>query len=212
MIKINLLSEQKVKRTHDRGREILGLGMLALVATGALVFVFVHRPLAEDLEVTKAANQDLERENRELEAATKDFEEIQDALEALAAREAAVESLNEAKATPAWLMNELSRILTPDVRPTMDEASAARAAQNIGRVWNDAWDPKRAWIIEFSERDGSFTLHGGANADADMTQLALRLEASAYFDDVVPQGGDTAEDRESGVSYHEFTITGEVRY
>lgn len=212
MIKINLLSEQRVKRTHTRGRELLGAGVLALVAAGALVFVFVHNPLRAELDELEAENRQLERENEELEGQTEDFEEIEDALDALAEREEAIEALNEAKATPAWLMRELIAILTPGERPTMDEEAAARAARSAGRVWDDAWDPQRVWITRFEEQDGSFTLEGSASTDADMTQLALRLEASAYFEEVVPQGGDTAEDGETGITYHQFVITGEVRY
>jgi Tfp pilus assembly protein PilN len=212
MIKINLLSEQKVKRTHDRGRELLWVGLLAIVAAGALVFVFLHRPLAAQLETLTVDNRALQGQNDEIDRRTSDFNELKQALEALQQREAAIVALNEAKSTPAWLMNELSRILTPGQQPTMDERAAARAARDLNRVWNQSWDPKHVWITRFVERGGAFTLEGGARSDADMTQLALRLQASVYFDEVVPEGGDTRQDRGSGLAFHEFTIKGKVRY
>lgn len=212
MIKINLLSEQKVKRTHARGRELLWVGLLTLVAAGALVYVFVHRPMAAELERLEADNRELSSENEELERRTSDFDEIQQALQALQERQAAIKALNEAKATPAWLMHELSQVLTPGQRPTMTERAAARASRDLNRVWSESWDPKHVWITQFEERDGAFTLKGGARSDSDMTQLALRLQASTYFDDVVPEGGDTVDDSESGTSYHQFTLKGKVRY
>lgn len=212
MIKINLLSEQRVKRTHDRGRELLWVGVLAIVAAGALVFVLVHRPMVAKLEALEDDNRSLESENQDIERRTSDFDQIQGALQALQQREEAIVALNEAKATPAWLMNELSRILTPGQQPTMDERAAARASSDLNRAWDESWDPKHVWIREFTERGGEFTLLGSARADSDMAQLALRLQGSAYFDQVVPEGGDTAEDRQSGISFHNFTITGKVRY
>lgn len=212
MIKINLLSERKLRRTHTRGRELMGVGALAIIAAGAAVFVVVHNPLRGALEELEVEADQLEQENEQLEEATADFEDIEDALDSLAEREAAIEALNEAKATPAWLLKELAAILSPAQRPTMDEAAAARVARGAGGVWDDEWDPRRVWIRSFSERDGAFTLEAAASSDTDMTQLALRLEVSAYFEEVLPQGGDTTTDRDSGISFHEFVITGEVRY
>jgi Tfp pilus assembly protein PilN len=212
MIRINLLSEQKVRRSHNRGRELLWVGLLALVAAGALVFVLLHRPLAAQLATLAADNRALQGQNAELERRTSDFNELKQALESLQQREAAIGALNEAKATPAWLMHELSRILTPGQQPTMDEHAAARSARDLNRVWNQSWDPKHVWITRFVERDGAFTLEGGARSDVDMTQLALRLQASVYFDEVVPEGGDTRQDRSTGLAFHEFTIKGKVRY
>jgi len=43
-----------------------------------------------------------------------------------------------------------------------------------------------------------------------MTQLALRLQASVYFYEVVPVGGNEVE--EDGAVFYKFTITGKVAY
>ena len=45
-----------------------------------------------------------------------------------------------------------------------------------------------------------------------MTQLSKRLAASVYFMDVTPAGGQRMIDRESGLQYYQFTITGRVAY
>jgi hypothetical protein len=84
--------------------------------------------------------------------------------------------------------------------------------EDPNRGWAQGWDPKHVWIDSFEEVGGRFTLRGGAQSDSDMTQLALRLQASMFFTDVVPQQGDEALDRQSGASYYRFTISGRVVY
>jgi hypothetical protein len=81
----------------------------------------------------------------------------------------------------------------------------------VNRRWQDGWDPKHVWITSFEEKAGRFKIDGGAQSDSDMTQLALRLQASMFFDNVIPEGGGEAKDP-GGVSYYKFTITGKVRY
>ena len=45
-----------------------------------------------------------------------------------------------------------------------------------------------------------------------MTQLALRMQASLYFKDVLPEKGDEVAEKGTGVSYYKFTISGTVVY
>ena len=75
-----------------------------------------------------------------------------------------------------------------------------------------AWDPTHVWITSFIEKGGEFTLKGGAQSDPDVTQLAKRLQASVYFMDVAPKGGAQTLDRDTGLQYYDFTITGKVVY
>ena len=74
------------------------------------------------------------------------------------------------------------------------------------------WDPRHVWITSYTEKDGLFTLEGGAQSDPDVTQLAKRMQASVYFQDVSPRGGERVSDRTTGVSYYKFNITGRVVY
>jgi type IV pilus assembly protein PilN len=74
------------------------------------------------------------------------------------------------------------------------------------------WDPKHVWVTSFKEKNGAFTLEGGAQSDPDVTQLAKRMQASVYFMDVTPQGGKRVTDTASSVTYYTFTITGKVVY
>ena len=43
-------------------------------------------------------------------------------------------------------------------------------------------------------------------------QLAKRLQASIYFQNVAPSREERVADRETGINYYHFTITGKVAY
>jgi hypothetical protein len=83
---------------------------------------------------------------------------------------------------------------------------------NPNRRFDLAWDPTHVWLLSYVDESGAFTLEGGAQAEVDVTQLAKRLQASVYFDNVAPSREERVADRESGISYYHFTITGKVAY
>jgi len=110
----------------------------------------------------------------------------------------------------------LPDILTPGRMPTMSKAMATRISEgpqgDPNRRFALDWDPRHVWITSFTEKAGAFTFEGGAQSDADVTQLAKRMQASVYFEEVTPRGGERLTDRESGSTYYRFTITGRVVY
>jgi Tfp pilus assembly protein PilN len=211
MIRVNLLSQRK-SRQSERGVQLLVLGSCVVIMAAILTYLFVHRPLLDEIARQEAAAKRAEEENKQLEQKTANFEKMEAAFKAAAEQNAAIERLTQARAVPAWMLYELSNLLTRNRQPTMDETAADRVRNDINRGWMDDWDPKHVWITRFEEKGGRFTLQGGAQSDGDMTQLALRLQASAFFANVVPEGGDEAVAKDNGVNYYRFTITGKVRY
>jgi len=211
MIKINLIAQRKVKRA-DKGQQTLAIGFLIVLLVGALVFLFVHRPLQDEIERLKSTNAKLIKQNEDKKKQTKGLKDLKAAVAALNKRKAAIDELNSARATPADLLYELSKIMTPGKMPTMTKEMAKRVESDPHRKMTAEWDPKHVWIKKFTEKAGNFSLVGGAQSDGDMTQLAKRLDASVYFDNVVPEGGTEKAERGSGVSYYDFTITGKVVY
>jgi Tfp pilus assembly protein PilN len=149
---------------------------------------------------------------KKLSEKTKDFEKLEAAFNAAQKQQEAIERLRNARSTPAWLLYELATILTKDRNPTMTPEMAKRVREDPNRGWVQGWDPKHVWITQFSESRGRFKLSGAAQSDSDMTQLALRLQASVYFDEVLPQTGKEAFNKAGGVSYYNFVITGKVVY
>jgi type IV pilus assembly protein PilN len=211
MIKINLLAQRKVKRA-DKGQQTVALGFLIILLAGALVFLLIHRPLNNEIDRLKSTNKKLAQQNADKKKQLEGLKELEAAVEALNKRKAAIESLNGARATPADLLYELSKVMTPGKSPTMTKEMAKRVEEDPHRKLTAEWDPKHVWITKFEEKGGKFKLNGGAQSDGDMTQLAKRLEASVYFGRVVPEGGKEKEEGASGVTYYDFTITGKVVY
>jgi type IV pilus assembly protein PilN len=212
MIKINLLREKKRLKKAPKGQNAFAVGMMALGGAAALVYFFVHAPLSDQVTAQKGANEKVRRSNAQMAEETKDFETVNQQYQALLDQEEAIKRLNDARAVPAWLLRELSSILTKGHQPTMTQEMTERVKTDPNRQWNLAWDPKRLWIMGFTEKGGEFTLTGGAQSDTDVTQLALRLQASVFFTEVVPEGGATTTDQQTKVQYYTFTMKGKVVY
>jgi Tfp pilus assembly protein PilN len=218
MIKINLLREKKKgARTSSKGSNAIAAGMAVLGALAAAVFLLVHQPMNAEVEAQVAANAKVKRSNDALAASTKDFDTVNQQVQALVAQEEAIKRLSDARAVPAWFLHELASILTKGHQPTMTPEMNERVKTDPNRQWNIGWDPKRVWMIGFKEQDGKFSLTGGAQSDIDVTQLALRLQASVFFADVVPQGvSKVAASQSAGTKgkaqYYTFTLTGRVVY
>lgn len=213
MIRINLVGGQKKKKTVSEGGEKnVMVGFAVLGAAAVVLFLFVHRPLASEIDDLAAENLKAEQQKKKLEEDTKDLKALQAEKAADEARWQSISKLDAARAVPAWLLWELSNILTRGHQPQLTEAMKEELKTNLNRPWQDGWDAKHVWLISFAENAAAFTLEGGAQSDSDATQLALRLQASMFFDEVSPKGGQEEVDKDTGLTYYRFTITGRVRY
>lgn len=211
MIKINLLQEKRVKRVAKGERTLLtGVGVVALAA--AAVYLLVHAPLVSSIDDLKSENAARQKRIQQLTAETREFDTVQAQLNSARAQEDAIKRLNEARAVPSWMLNELSNILTRDHKPTMSPAMAERIKNDANRQFTAHWDPKRIWITSLDEKAGIMTLVGGAQSTTDVTQFALRMQASVFFVDVQPVSVSVALDQASKLSYYNFILTGRALY
>lgn len=215
MIKVNLLPHRKTKRASTAAptRDLwIGGGGLAAVAAG--VFLVVHRPMGTEIDSLAKVNEELAADNAAKQRDLKEFPNLKAEAVALRERTAAIEKLVQAKAVPAHLIQELSNILTPGGAITMSKEMETLVGPtgDPNKKFHPDWDPKHVWITKFTEKDGGFLLTGGARSDPDVIQLAKRMQASLYFYDVSPQGGQRMSDKDSNISYFEFSITGKVVY
>jgi Tfp pilus assembly protein PilN len=213
MIRINLVGGQKKKARASEGGEknvMVGFGAIGLAAVA--LFLLVHRPLASEISDMEAENTKVEATRKQLEEETKELKVLQAEKAADEGRWQSITKLDSARAVPAWLLWELSNILTRGKQPQLTEAMKEELKTNLNRPWQDGWDTKHVWLISFKEVGSVFTLEGGAQSDSDATQLALRLQASMFFDEVSPKGGQEEIDKDTGLTYYRFTITGNVRY
>lgn len=211
MIRINL-APSKRNRHEDRSQQELLAGLLVLIVLGAALFFLVDRPIRERIDAQTKTNNLLRNQNRAKQEKLKDFKKLKAAVESAEKRQKVVERLNDARATPAHMLHELSQLLTSAKRPTMTADMIADNQNNPNRQFKQEWDAKHIWVTSFKEKGGDFTLKGGAQSDSDMTQLALRLQSSVYFYEVTPEGGVEVTDRDTGISYYQFTIKGKVAY
>lgn len=219
MIKINLLPQKRAKRvavpgiarTADGGTKQFMVGVGALVAAAALVVFVIDMPARNDRKDFEAKTKQI---NAEINAKKKKLEGY-DTLKAEEANAVAkiqsIQRLLTAKVVPANVLHELGQIMS--VRgPTMTEQMAKKVETDPNAKIQQDWDPQHVWMTGFSDTGGLFKLEGGAQSKEDVTQLAKRLQASVYFEMVIPESGDRVNDKDSGLSYYKFTITGKVAY
>jgi len=217
MIKINLLPQRKPKRAAEPGQKDLAIGMLALLVIGAAVFFGLHRPTKAKLDDVKDANNALastiDGQKKKI-AGPPTIADLRTQVERATEQGATIEKLSAARAVPAHMLHELGEILTPGHMPTMlpDVANKVLDTKNETYRIDPLWNAQHVWITRLTEVKGQFTLEGGAESDADVTQLAKRMQASVFFEEVNPNGGARITDKESGITYYSFSIIGKVVY
>ncbi len=214
MIKINLLPQRKAKRAAEPGQAQVAIGLGALAAAAGLMFFAVHRPAAAARDQALREVQELQDANAKSEDAIKEMPALQGIVDAEERRAAAINQLLGTVVVPDNLLHELGKILTPNRKPTLTREMEERISDgpkgDPNRRFALDWDPKHVWITGFSVKGDDFTLEGGAQAEADVPQLAKRMQASVYFDEVTSPSSQRIDDRQTNVSYYKFTITGKV--
>jgi Tfp pilus assembly protein PilN len=218
MIKINLLPQRRVRRSAapDESARPLWIGIAALVAAGAAVAVLVDRPRRARLTQLHEANAQLQADIAAKNTQLAGYAELKKSAEEAEERFRSIQRLLGAKVVPAYVLHELGEILTTSKYPTMTEDMTRRTGNgpdsDPNKRFQPDWDPSHVWLSGFTDTAGDFKLEGGAATESDITQLAKRLEASVYFADVIPAGGERVADAQTGASYYRFTITGKVVY
>lgn len=222
MIKINLLPQKRAKRSAIGGggggdeasiKEIL-IGAGAIAAAAVLMFILVDQPKRSKLNDLREANAQLDTEIAAKNEELKGYADLKKAADEADERARAINRLMNAKVVPANVLHELSEIMMTNHPPTMTDEMARRVATDPNKRFDLAWDPTKVWLTAFADdvRDGSFKLEGGAQAEQDIIQLSKRLQASVYFDRVSQQSEERITDRDTGVTYYHFVITGKVAY
>jgi type IV pilus assembly protein PilN len=218
MIKVNLLPARRARKAAsatDPTAKQFGAGVAAVLAAGAAVFFLVDMPKRAKLSELAAANQALDQQIADKNRQLQGYGELKKAEEEANRRAAAIEGLLQNKVVPAYVMHEIGKILTAE-GPTMSEEMVRLAGNGIDSDPNKRfqvdWDPKHVWLLSFVDSGGSFRIEGGAQSESDVTQLAKRLDASVFFWDISPSGGERVTDTVNGVNYYRFQITGRMAY
>jgi type IV pilus assembly protein PilN len=137
VILINLLPHREAAR--KRRREMFYVGLGASAFAGALVAGGVYLWFAAQISAQQERNNVLAGEIRRLEAQIKDIATLQEEIQALRARQQAVEDLQADRNMPVHLLNELARQLPDGVyltsmKQTNDRVAITGTAQSNERV------------------------------------------------------------------------------
>jgi type IV pilus assembly protein PilN len=106
-IRINLLPHREARRERQK-TTFYALTALSFVAGGALVFI-VWSVLQGYINGQRERNNFIESENRKLDVQIKEIATLRQEIEALRARQRAVEDLQADRNQPVYLMDELTR-------------------------------------------------------------------------------------------------------
>lgn len=172
MILINLLPHREAKRKRRQQAFLAALGLSALAGAG--VVAVWYGALQQMISVQQARNNFLVTETAKLDAQIKDVATLKSEIEALKARQKAVEDLQTDRNMPVHLLNELVR-QTPEgvyltaVRQDAQQVSVTGVAQTNERVSeflrntaNRSRWLERPELVEIK----SLTQAAGANRDA----------------------------------------------
>jgi type IV pilus assembly protein PilN len=137
VILINLLPHREAARKRRRDLFYASLGASAVA--GAVIAGGVYLWYAAQISHQQERNQILSNEIKRLEAQIKDIATLQEEINALRARQQAVEDLQADRNMPVYLLNELVKQLPDGVyvnsmKQTNDTVSLAGVAQSNERV------------------------------------------------------------------------------
>lgn len=105
MILINLLPHREAKRQERKRAFISGLGLAAVIGVGVLAIWY--GTLQQMISVQQTRNAFLSNENKKLDEQIKDIATLQAEIDALKARQQAVEDLQTDRNVPVYLLDEL---------------------------------------------------------------------------------------------------------
>ncbi|MSP62147.1 MAG: hypothetical protein EXR72_17795 [Myxococcales bacterium] len=209
MIRINLLPVKTSKRRSAGQKQVL-LGGLAVIG-GLIGVVLFHGWASGEVAVQQRTLTDLNDTIAKLKTEVGDYDDIKRQRDDLKRQKDAIEKLQAARSGPVFLMRELSDILTKGKGPTFNKdryEELLRKDPNAGL--NQGWDPKRAWLLTYQEKEGIVTLHAGAKSDEDVAEFLKRMKLSAFFSDVYWQ--QTQPQQKDNVAFVTFDVACKVNY
>jgi type IV pilus assembly protein PilN len=188
LIRVNLLPQKRRPGRAERAASesqawlIVVLGVLLLEIVGLLFF---HGMKHDELDRQLKRNAERTVQIDQLKKAVLKHDEVKARLAELRAREEAISKLQGARTGPTAMLLELARSLTPGRGPSVEPATLAQLRRdNPLSVYNETWDARRLWLLEFREEARKIQLKGIARDGEDVSELARRMELSSYFHDV----------------------------
>jgi type IV pilus assembly protein PilN len=211
MIKINLLPVKAAKRRAEGQRQLL-VGVVT-VTIALIGIIFFHTGEVGKVDRVRASNLALSTAIAKLKTEVGDYDLIKAQREDLIKQRDAIQRLQANRSGPVWLMRELSDILTKGKGPTLNrDAYEEQRKRDPNAGFNEAWEPRRVWLLNYEERDHNVKIKGAAKSDEDVAEFLKRLKQSAFFSDVYWLQTQPQLDAKLNVSYVTFDVTCKVNY
>jgi type IV pilus assembly protein PilN len=212
VIRVNLLPQKRRKPAAARGDMWL-IASLVLVALEVVACFVWYGAQQDELAQQQSKNGALEAQIKQIKDVSKNHEDIKKKLVVLREREDAIAKLQSARTGPTAMLLEVARLLTPGRGPSVDPSELTKLRRdNPGQDFNQNWDPRRLWLTRFVEADRTVRLEGMARDGEDVSELARRMNLSAYFRDVQLLPAKRETDKTSGLPVVSFKLEAKVRY
>jgi type IV pilus assembly protein PilN len=219
LIRVNLLPR---KREQKRGGFSLGGGeggqawlaiVLGVVLLEIVVLILFHRGKQDELDLIAKKNAQIQANISDIQRQMANHAEIKTQLKELRDREDAIAKLESARTGPTAVMLELSHVLTEGRGPTTDRDKLEQLKRDDpNRVPNPNWDPRRLWLLTYSEVDRTVNLSGLARDGEDVAELLKRLSLSDYFYDLRVLPAQKSNDSITHLDLMKFELSAKVRY
>ncbi len=211
MIRVNLAAQRRAAAPTTGASQTWMLVAMGVVLLEVVALILFHNSKLEELEGHNKTNQKIQAEIDDAKKAVGNHEEIKQKLAACRSRSDAIEKLKTNRFGPTAVLLELSQVLTGGKSPTVDPAIAAQVRRdNPLAAYTPGWDPRRLWLSRYDEKERDVKLEGVARDANDVTELAQRLRASVYFNDVAILPG--RKDRVKDLEVVSFGLQVKVRY
>ena len=128
MVKINLLPHREEKRKQRKAAFVAMLGAAAVV--GAVIVLAVGGIIASKISNQNQRNEFIKAENAKLDVQIKEIATLREEIEALKARQQAVEDLQSDRNQPVYLMDELVKQVPEGVYLKTFKQEGQRVALN----------------------------------------------------------------------------------
>jgi len=211
VIRVNLLPQKRDARREAGQTWLLAvMGVAVLEIIGLFLF---HQVKLDELAKQKRVNAELQSQIDEIKHVVANHGAVKKQLEALRAREDAIQKLQSARTGPTEVMLELARVLTRGQSPTVDaEFLQQQRKDNPTAVFNINWDSRRLWLTTYHENNRLVKIAGFARDADDVSELARRLTFSDYFEDVRLLPATRTRDGATKLELVKFEMQAKAKY
>ncbi len=205
MIRINLLPSGASSASATRGKQILVVFALVLVAEAAGLFYYQTGKDSELADI-RAANTKIANEIAKLEKETKRIDELEERASELEQQQNVLNGLVDGKSGPVRVLTEISNLLRPCNTPI-------ECQERESKGWDNNWRPQNLWIDSFTEECRHVVILGHARTNEDLAQFLHRLNTSIQFVNVHLDLSETVEITEiKNHRFVKFTIQADCVY